>query len=96
MIFFLVAGYRGYGCNDKSMAESEATEKLAIYLLTLSNLAFLPGMFIAFYRRLYIEALVYTYNMFFSTVSVFDCCIYHYHDGLKSSSGMKFEIAREG
>lgn len=65
-------GWRGYGCNDGSRAQTASTEKVAVYLLTLSNLGFIPGIALAAYRRFYIEALVYTYNMFFSTVS-------HYH-----------------
>ncbi|KAK3793150.1 hypothetical protein RRG08_024981 [Elysia crispata] len=80
------SGWRGYGCNDGSQAESAATEKLAVYLLTMSNLAFLPGIGLAIYRRFYIEAFVYAYNMFFSTFyhacdtsRIYQLCILEYN-----------------
>ncbi|GFS13563.1 transmembrane protein 8B [Elysia marginata] len=80
------SGWRGYGCNDGSQAESATIEKLAVYLLTLSNLAFLPGICLAVYRRFYTEALVYAYNMFFSTFyhacdtsRIYQLCILEYN-----------------
>ncbi|CAF1172139.1 unnamed protein product [Adineta ricciae] len=61
-----LAGYRGYGCTDDSHAY--ASKSLAsVLFLTLSNCMFMPAIVLAVYRRLYIEALVYFFNMFFST-----------------------------
>ncbi|ELU03317.1 hypothetical protein CAPTEDRAFT_228167 [Capitella teleta] len=69
-----VANYRGYACNDDRVAESDAAQLTATLLLTLSNFMFLPAIFVAICRRFYVEALVYTYTMFFST-------FYHACDG---------------
>ncbi|KAH9489822.1 hypothetical protein Btru_036270, partial [Bulinus truncatus] len=80
------SGWRGYGCNDGSRADSPSTEKVSVYLLTLSNLGFLPGIAVAIYRKFYVEALVYSYNMFFSTFyhacdtsEVYKLCIMPYN-----------------
>ena len=68
MIFSI--GYRGYGCTDDS--HSNLAKYLpSVLFLTLSNLMFIPAIIIASYYRLYIEALVYFFNMFFSTVRYF-------------------------
>ncbi|XP_048255947.1 transmembrane protein 8B-like isoform X2 [Haliotis rufescens] len=68
------AGWRGYACSDGSEAFTVASQLEDILLLTLSNLFFLPAIALALYRRFYTEALVFTYNMFFSTM-------YHACDG---------------
>lgn len=68
--FFYLLDYRGYACNDDRVAESDAAQLTATLLLTLSNFMFLPAIFVAICRRFYVEALVYTYTMFFSTVSL--------------------------
>ncbi len=60
-------GYRGYGCTDDTYAYTSKNLSSVLFL-TLSNLMFLPAIVLAIYRHLYIEALVYFFNMFFSTV----------------------------
>jgi len=65
---FFSSGFRGYGCTDNRY------NRLSKYLpsvlfLTLSNLMFLPAIILAVYNRLYIEGLIYFFNMFFSTVN---------------------------
>ncbi|CAF1057322.1 unnamed protein product [Adineta ricciae] len=84
-----LAGYRGYGCTDDSHAY--ASKSLAsVLFLTLSNCMFMPAIVLAVYRRLYIEALVYFFNMFFSTFyhacdqDINKLCIFKY-DGLQLS-----------
>ena len=42
---------------------------MAVYLLTLSNLAFLPAIALALYRHYFTLAAIFSYNCFFSTVS---------------------------
>ena len=64
-------GYRGYGCTDSSTSYV-STYLSRVLFLTLSNLMFIPAVVLATYYRLYIEALIYFFNMFFSTVSQSD------------------------
>lgn len=64
----LHSGYRGFGCTDGRGARVW-TYLRNVLMLTLSNLIFLPAIIWALYHGLYIESLVYFFNMFFSIVS---------------------------
>lgn len=59
-------GYRGFDCTDDTFVLSGGTVKIRLLMLTLSNLAFIGSIYIAFRREYYSEALVYTAVMFFS------------------------------
>ncbi|XP_036316183.1 post-GPI attachment to proteins factor 6 isoform X1 [Pipistrellus kuhlii] len=61
------AGWRGWSCTDDSTAQTEAQQRMAVLLLTLSNLLFLAPIALSVYRCLLVEASVYAYTMFFST-----------------------------
>ncbi|CAF4168943.1 unnamed protein product, partial [Adineta steineri] len=82
-------GYRGYGCTDNTYARVSRYLPSVLFL-TLSNLMFIPAIILAIYYRLYIEALVYFFNMFFSTFyhacdqEIRRFCIFKY-DGLQLS-----------
>ena len=56
-------GYTGFTCSDSS-----SLDVLAVCLLTISNIAFIPGIIVACSRRFYPEAVVYLFNMYCSTV----------------------------
>lgn len=64
----LSTGWGGWSCTDDTKAQTVGTQNLATLLLTLSNLMFLPAIAVAVYRFYLVEASVYTYTMFFSTV----------------------------
>lgn len=68
---FPLAGWAGWSCTDRTKAQSVGTQILATLLLTLSNLFFLPAITVALYHYHLVEASVYTFTMFFSTVSFF-------------------------
>uniref|UniRef100_A0A9L0IJ91 Post-GPI attachment to proteins 6 n=1 Tax=Equus asinus TaxID=9793 RepID=A0A9L0IJ91_EQUAS len=74
------AGWRGWSCTDNSTAQTVAQQKAAALLLTLSNLLFLAPIAVSVYRSLLVEAAVYAYTMFFSTV------------GLPRSRGNSWEV----
>ncbi|XP_052776198.1 transmembrane protein 8B-like [Mya arenaria] len=69
-----VEGWRGFDCSDGSDLESDSYQLQELLLLTLSNLVFIPAIVLASYRRYYVEALVFAYNMVFSA-------LYHSCDG---------------
>lgn len=62
-------GYRGYGCTDGTVAESDGMQLLATLLLTLSNILFAVAGVWAIYKKWFSEALVYFFVLFSSTVS---------------------------
>lgn len=66
-------GWGGWSCTDDTKAQSVGAQNLATLLLTLSNLMFLPAIAVAVYRYYLVEASVYTYTMFFSTVGIAFC-----------------------
>ena len=66
----LSAGYRGLACSDDTHGLTKGEQLTAVYLLTLSNLAFLPGIVLALYRRHFTLAAIFSFNCFFSTVSI--------------------------
>ncbi|CAG0890714.1 unnamed protein product [Cyprideis torosa] len=68
------AGYRGWGCTDTSKAIPEIVLEAQFFLLTLSNLAFLPAVVLATKRHFYMEALSYFFVFAFSTVSAANSC----------------------
>lgn len=63
-------GWGGWSCTDDTKAQSVSAQNLATLLLTLSNFMFLPAIAVAVYRYYLVEASVYTYTMFFSTVGI--------------------------
>ncbi len=56
-------GYTGFTCSGH-----HSLDLLAVYLLTISNIAFIPGIIVACSRKFYPEAIVYLFNMYCSTV----------------------------
>lgn len=60
-------GYRGWDCTDGSLALSDSEILVAILLLTLSNLLFIPSIYFAYRRGYYTEAVTYFCSMFAST-----------------------------
>ncbi|KAG5893246.1 hypothetical protein JTB14_013407 [Gonioctena quinquepunctata] len=59
--------YRGWDCSDGSQATPYYMVVLELVLLVLSNLTFLPAVYIAYKRKFYIEAITYSFICFFST-----------------------------
>lgn len=64
-----VSGWEGWGCTDNSEAYSYSFQLLSTLLLCLSNLMFVPPVAIAVRSHYLLEASVYIFTMFFSTVS---------------------------
>lgn len=63
-----LVGWRGWGCTDSADALTYGFQLLSTLLLCLSNLMFLPPVVLAVRSRYVLEAAVYTFTMFFSTV----------------------------
>ena len=63
------SGWDGWGCTDNSGAYSYGFQLLSTLLLCLSNLMFVPPVAIAIRSHYLLEASVYIFTMFFSTVS---------------------------
>ncbi|XP_030245650.1 uncharacterized protein LOC108649959 [Drosophila navojoa] len=59
-------GYRGWDCTEDSQVPSSMSILLASLLLTLSNLLFIPSIYLASRRRYYTEGVIYFFAMFFS------------------------------
>uniref|UniRef100_A0A8C5U2S0 EGF-like domain-containing protein n=1 Tax=Malurus cyaneus samueli TaxID=2593467 RepID=A0A8C5U2S0_9PASS len=64
------AGWNGWGCTDNAEAFSYGFQLLSTLLLCLSNVMFVPPVAIAVRSHYLLEAAVYIFTMFFSTVSV--------------------------
>lgn len=81
-------GYEGYGCTDGTNAIPARIYLASVLFLTLSNMVFIIPIGVAIYRQWYIEALIYFFNMFFSTFyhacdqDFYSFCIFNY-DGLQ-------------
>ncbi|XP_076440560.1 post-GPI attachment to proteins factor 6-like [Babylonia areolata] len=80
------AGYRGLLCNDDTYSLSDGQQLRAVYLLTLSNLSFLPAICLALYRCYFTLAAIFFFNAFFSAFyhacdasPVFKLCIMDYN-----------------
>ncbi|XP_015126938.1 post-GPI attachment to proteins factor 6 [Diachasma alloeum] len=61
-------GYKGWGCTDSTNAYQQPSLVLSSLMLILSNLCFIPAIYLAVKRRLYTEALVYLATMLFSSL----------------------------
>ena len=62
------AGYSGISCSNSEESLSTSLQLVQMMLLTLSNLFFLPAIFIALYRRFWHETIIYTIAMAASTI----------------------------
>nr|CAI5849457.1 unnamed protein product [Callosobruchus analis] len=59
--------YRGWDCSDGSLATPFYMLVIELLLLVLSNLAFIPAVYVAFKRKYYVESIAYFSICFFST-----------------------------
>lgn len=66
------AGYQGVSCANGESAMSNSLQLVQMMLLTLSNLFFLPAIFIALYRRFWQETVIYIIAM--SVSSIYHAC----------------------
>lgn len=61
-----IQGMRGWDCSEDSQVPSSFSILLALLLLTLSNLLFIPSIYIAVRRKYFTEGIIYFFAMFFS------------------------------
>lgn len=61
-----IKGYRGWDCTEDSQVPSSLSILVALLLLTLSNLLFIPSIYFAVRRKYYTEGIIYFFAMFFS------------------------------
>lgn len=61
-----IKGYRGWDCTEDSQVPSSLSILIALLLLTLSNLLFIPSIYFAVRRKYYTEGIIYFFAMFFS------------------------------
>ncbi|KAL8617382.1 hypothetical protein ACOMHN_050319 [Nucella lapillus] len=80
------AGYRGLLCNDATYSLTDVDQLRAVYLLTLSNMAFLPAVGVALFRCHFTLAAIFFFTFFFSAVyhacdtsKVFRWCLMDYN-----------------
>ena len=64
----LCVDYRGYGCNDASVANSDALQLASTLLLVLSNGVFIAPGVVAWRRRLLVPCMCYFYVCIFSAL----------------------------
>lgn len=60
-------GYRGWDCTEDAQVPSSISILVASLLLTLSNLLFIPSIYMGVRRKYYTESVIYFFAMFFST-----------------------------
>ncbi|XP_037030331.1 uncharacterized protein LOC119070122 [Bradysia coprophila] len=61
-----IKGYRGWDCTEDSQVPSSFSILIALLLLTLSNLLFIPSIYFGIRRKYYTESVIYFFAMFFS------------------------------
>lgn len=61
-----IKGYRGWDCTEDTQVPSSLSILIALLLLTLSNLLFIPSIYFAVRRKYYTEGIIYFFAMFFS------------------------------
>ncbi|CAG9862805.1 unnamed protein product [Phyllotreta striolata] len=64
--------YRGWDCSDNSQATPYSMVVIEFLFLVLSNLLFLPSVYVAYKRKYYVEAVSYLSICFFSVF--YHCC----------------------
>ncbi|XP_011494444.1 PREDICTED: uncharacterized protein LOC105359529 [Ceratosolen solmsi marchali] len=78
-------GYQGWDCTDSSNSLSHFSILTTSLALTLSNVFFVPAIYLAFKRKLHAEGLIYCCAMLFSMV-------YHVCDQQFAACIAKFEV----